>query len=223
MDTTSILRSLGIKQLDAVPTAANYPFTIVLPFSALAAGQTVTVQDVCQRSKTFVLDEITGAAFIDSAISGTGNLPTVVNNTGGTASGTSTLAAITNGATYTAADIVAIRDALSTLSGLVNGLIGAQGAQYSFAARSQLTDDPRGGILPLSALSVQFFSTRGDWSSTSMPWTTLVGTARFPRIPMFKPVLAGGNLVGARITNNNASGTSAISGSICLHGRYLGV
>lgn len=221
MDTASILRSLGIKQLDAVPTAANYPFTIVLPFSALAAGATVTVQDVCMRSKTFVVDEITGAATIDSAISGTGNITSLTNSTGNNGTST-TLAAITAGAAYAQADMQAVQAGLATLAVTMNTVIGALGGQYSFPARSQLTDDPRGGILPLSALSVQFFSTRGDWSTTSMPWTSLIGTARFPRIPMFKPVLAGGNLVGARITNNNATATSAISGAICLHGRYLG-
>lgn len=218
MDTTSILRSLGIKQLDAVPTAANYPFTIVLPFSALAAGATVTVQDVCQRSKTFVLDEISGSATIDNAISGTGNVSQLTNNTGGVVS--STLAAITAGAAYAQADMTAVKDALASLATAVNGCIAAAGAQYSYAARSELADEPRGGIPSLSALSVQLFSTRGDWSTTAMPWTTLIGTARFPRIPMFKPVLAGGNLVGARVTNNSSV---AVSGTIALHGRYLGV
>lgn len=217
MDTSSILRSLGIKQLDAVPTAANYPFSIVLPFSALAAGATVTVQDVCQRSKTFVLDEITGVATIDVAISGTGNLAQLTNSTGGTAS--TTLAAITAGATYAQADIQSIQNSLASLAVRCNLLSTAAGAQFDYAARSELAAEPRGGIPPLSALSVAFFSTRGDWSSTSMPWPCLIGTARFPRIPMFKPVLAGGNLVGARITNNSAV---TVSGSIVLHGRYLG-
>jgi hypothetical protein len=217
VDTSSILRSLGIKQLDAVPTAANYPYSIVLPFSALAAGGTVTVQDVCQRSKTFVLDEITGVATIDSAITGTANTSQLTDSTGGTVS--TTLAAITAGASYAQADLTAIKNAIASLASAANLTLAAAGAQYTYAARSELAAEPRGGIPPLSALSVALFSTRGDWSSTSMQWPTVVGTARFPRIPMFKPVLAGGNLVGARITNNSAV---TVSGSIVLHGRYLG-
>lgn len=211
MDTGSILRSLGIKDLNNVPMAPNYPYAISLAFSALAAGSSVTVQDVCQRSKTFVLDDVTGAAWVDSAVSVTSAITSLTDSSGGTAS--DTIAAVPGA--YTQATLA---NQIASLAAKVNALNTALGVAASYPARSLLGETADLNLPSLAALSVVFFSTRGDWASAAVPWPALVGTARMPRIPLFKPVLAGGNTIGCRITNN---GTVTVSGAIVLNGRYL--
>ena len=216
IDTAQVLRELGVSASDQVAQAPNDFYQHAFRFSALAAGATVDINIQNDRGRLFIVDQIFGYASNDAA-AGTGTtLTNFTDSSGGAAS--STIAAITAGASYAQADLTALKNAAASFAAQINLIQTALGTNQQYPAAHPLAFDPTPAVTALGRLDVQFYSQRGDWQDGWLPWPSTVGTARHPFIPLFKPVAGSGHIIGVRVKNNSSV---VVSGAINMSGRRM--